>query len=118
MLELANDLGSRESRHRHCLRIHAGPVGFTRDAFLVPDPPDVRPGIGKDHRFRLERTHGPMDPGPVIHLALAVGTLAVGTVEPDLGNRSVLGQQFGELAYVEVVVPGRIAVRRLMPVPR
>src|ERR1041384_7841685 len=98
--------------------IHGGPVGFGGQPFFVADPADVGARVGEDDRRRLERVDQAEDPGPVVHLAAAVGSLAVGAVEPDLADGSVLAEQLGELRGVQIVVARGVAVGGLVPVPR
>ena len=54
---------------------------------------------------------------PVVHLFLAVRTLAIRAIEPHFGDRPVLRQQLRELRDVDVVVARRVAVRGMIAIP-
>ena len=108
-------------------RVDRRPARVAGDAVLVPDPPTVRPGVGEDAGVRLELAdegdrRRPVVVGAVVDLprrphAAVVAVAAVGPVEPDLGDRAVVRQQFGELVAVVGQVGGRAVVGR-GPVPR
>src|SRR5439155_15564015 len=99
-------------------RIDGRPIRVAGDAALVADPADVGPRVGEDHGLRLVLPHEIPDSWPIVGLTAAVGPFAVRAVEPDLVYGTVLCEQLGELRTVQIVVTRRIAVRRLVSVPR
>src|SRR5262249_8484253 len=98
--------------------IDGRPVRLAGDAAFVADPPDIRARVREHHRLRLQLADERPRARPVVLLLLAVWSLAVRAVEPDFVDRAVPRQQFGELVAVEVVVARRVAVARLVPIPR
>ena len=115
--ERTDDSIAADSGVRHRGGIDRAPVRVARDPLLVPDPADVGSRIREDDRLRLEPADDPMDTRPVVRLSLSIRPLAVGTIEPDFHDGTVAGEQLGELSGVEVVIPRRVAVRRVVPVP-
>src|SRR5690606_10498751 len=63
-------------------------------------------------------TNGRKRSRPVVHLAPAVRALPVRTIEPDFVQRAVTREQFGQLCIVDIVVTRRIAVCRMVTIPR
>ena len=55
---------------------------------------------------------------PVVELLGAGGSLAVGAVEPEREDRTIGGQELGELGDVDVVVGGARAVGGVIAIPR
>src|SRR3990170_3668005 len=117
LLQGAEHALPNRARIGHRVRLHGGPIGFTGHPALVADPANVGPCIGEDHRVGLELLYHSPIPRPVINLPLAVRTLTVGPVEPDFLNRSVAGEQLGELVAIEIVVAGRIAIGGMVAIP-
>ena len=109
---------TRRAGIRHRGGIHRGPVGIARRAAFVAAPAYVGTSIGKHHRVRLQAAHQSEDARPVIDLAAPVGSLAIGAVEPHLGDRPVVCEQLGQLIAIEVVVARRIPVHWRVAIPR
>ena len=92
------------------------PFALARHARFVPDPAGVRPH-DRDDGPGLEPADEREIPRPVVDLPPAVRSLAAGAVEPDLGDLAVVRQELAELVLEMLVVAGRVAVARLVPVP-
>ena len=93
------------------------PLALAGDARFVSDPAGVRADDGDD-RARLELADEGVVALPVVDLPLAVGALGAGPVEPDLGDLAVTRQELAELVAEMLVVARRVAVARLVAVPR
>ena len=90
---------------------------FSGDAGFVADPADIRATDG-DECAGLEFADQGIAGGPIILLPLAVGAFAAGAIEPDLVNRAVVREQLAELVPEVFVVFRRVAIGRLVAVPR
>src|SRR5437773_6773560 len=84
--------------------IDGRPVGVAGRAAFVPAPADIGAGVGEHHRIGLESSYQAEEARPVVDLTLAVGSFPVRAVEPDFGDWTVAGQQFGQLIAVQIVV--------------
>jgi len=93
------------------------PFALPRDPGFVLDPAGVRSHDG-DRRSRLKLADEGVIARPVVDLAFAVRSFGAGAVEPDLGDLPVVRQKFPELVLEVLVVPWRIAVARLVAIPR
>src|ERR1035441_4700185 len=108
-------------------RIAGGPAGISSDAAFISNPAHVGPYVAKDTSAGLELSYQGPGVGPVVVGALVDGAFiagaavhplaAIGAVVPDLKNRAVAGQQFGELAAIDVDVWRRPVVG-VIAVPR
>ena len=118
MLQRAHHLVATHAGRGDDARVDGGPVGGASGAAFVADPAHVGAGVGEHHGPGLQSAHGTPGARPVVHLLPAVRAFGIGAVEPDFVNLAVLGEQFGELRDVEVVVARRVAVGGLVSVPR
>ncbi len=104
MLQRIADTGAVRTRKCHGVRIHRRPIRVAGCSVLVSAPAHVRPGVGEHDSIWLELPHETEETGPIVNLALPVWSLAIGAVEPHLGDRAVPGQQLRELITVQIIV--------------
>ena len=96
---------------------HGGtPLCLTTESPFVAHPADV---IAHDshHSLGLQALDGLVEGIPIIYLFLAVGTFAIGTVEPHFMYFAIVSQQLGQLFDKEFVVAGRVTVTFSVTVP-
>src|SRR5947208_15747797 len=107
--------------------VRRGPARLAGDPVLVPDPANIRAGVAEEHCSGLQVTHDlprvrPIVGGAVVDLAAFVGAAVVAvatvrTVEEDLENRAIAGQQLAQLIAVVDEVLGA-AVILVIAIPR
>ena len=107
--------------------VRRGPARLAGDPVLVPDPANIRAGVAEEHCSGLQVTHDlprvrPIVVGAVVDLAAFVGAAVVAvatvrTVEEDLENRAIAGQQLAQLIAVVDEVLGA-AVILVIAIPR
>src|SRR2546422_868474 len=112
---------------REVLAVGRGPARLAGDPVLVPDPANIRTGVAEKHGGGLQVAHDlpcvrPIVVGAVVDLASFVGAAvvavaAVRTVEEDLENRAIAGQQLAQLIAVVDEVLGA-AVILVVAIPR
>src|SRR5690242_8985825 len=117
MLERLGDARTIRAGVGHDIRVDGRPVRVARLAPFVAAPPDIRSRIGEHYRVRLQSPHERKSARPIINLALPVRALTVRAIEPDFRDGSVSCQQLRELGGIDLVVPGTVAVRRMVPIP-
>ena len=105
----------------HSIVIHRGgghhaPLALARQARLVAHPAHIRPRDGDD-TLGVALADGGIEAVPVILLALTVGPLAAGAIEPNLVDGAIVIEELVELPHKEVVV-GRRTIARLVAIPR
>src|SRR5437667_344847 len=107
--------------------VRRGPARLAGDPVIVPDPANIRAGVAEEHCSGLQVTHDlprvrPIVVGAVVDLAAFVGAAVVAvatvrTVEEDLENRAIAGQQLAQLIAVVDEVLGA-AVILVIAIPR
>src|SRR5579862_1476082 len=93
------------------------PVCFARISVLVTHPAYVWSRVGENHRVRLTLANDVDEARPIISLPLAIRTLSVCAIEPDLEDFAVMSQNLAQHALECFVVLGR-AVGRMVTIPR
>src|SRR5437667_1375615 len=107
--------------------VRRGPARLAGDPVIVPDPANIRAGVAEEHGSGLQVAHDlprvrPIVVGAVVDLApfvdaAVVAVATVRTVEEDLENRAIAGQQLAELIAVVDEVLGT-SVILVIAIPR